>query len=573
MLSNSVVAAALAGAYVVALVLALNPTVPLTPHDVRPLVTSVGLYYAAHLTVVAYALLVARQLLSRELFSPAWISVGVLVWMGAIASGVGAALMWRNLATFALVLDPAAAQALRRGGLVLAAASVMFIATAFVRWNAPHARLTWSSLLLMIMAGSVALPLALRGHVLPPVLEARPLDASPESGPPERRSHVTIIAVDAGSLDFITSATAEGRLPNFGRLLDAGAVRHLATLNPTSAEAVWAAVATGKFPQKNGVHSAGVYRVAGNTPGDSPPGVPLHLLPEYCFAHGLVRLGFLVEEPHSSSTLRTRTLWSILGGYGISVGVVGWPLTLPAPAVRGFLVSDSYHRIAQMPSGIENPSTVYPPALLAEAGAAMEAAVALDEGREESPERVDRIYDGVTQALSSARPTQLVTTRYQSLDAIGHHFLRFATPSDFGDVTDEERRSMGGVLERHYAIVDEAIGRAMAVIGPDDLLLVVSGYGMVPLAFGKRLLERLIGDPELSGTHETAPDGFLIAYGPPVQRGRAQARASVVDVVPTVLYFLGLPIGRDMDGFARTDVFKPSFLQDRPITYIPTYDR
>ena len=56
-------------------------------------------------------------------------------------------------------------------------------------------------------------------------------------------------------------------------------------------------------------------------------------------------------------------------------------------------------------------------------------------------------------------------------------------------------------------------------------------------------------------------------------RGRLTSRASVVDVVPTVLYFLGLPIGRDMDGYARTDLFKPSFTEERPITFIPTYDR
>src|SRR5262249_13707046 len=158
-------------------------------------------------------------------------------------------------------------------------------------------------------------------------------------------------------------------------------------------------------------------------------------------------------------------------------------------------------------------------------------------------------------------------------DSLGHYFLRSGMPSDFGDVTDEERRRLGSVLERHYALVDDAIGRAIAALGPDDLLLVVSGYGMEPLAFGKRLLERVIGDPDVSGTHEGAPDGFLIAYGGAVARGRHQVRASVVDVVPTVLYFLGLPIGRDMDGYARTDLFRAALTDERPIAFIPTYER
>ena len=179
---------------------------------------------------------------------------------------------------------------------------------------------------------------------------------------------MTVIAIDGASLDLITSATAEGRLPNFGRILDAGAVRHLATLHPTSAEAVWAAVATGKLPQKNGVRSSAIYQLAGG-------GGAVQLLPDYCFAHGLERFGFLVEQSHTSATLRTRTLWSILSTEGFTVGVVGWPLTQPAPVVRGYVVGDTYHRVALTALGIDDPSAIYPPELQLEALAAMESAM------------------------------------------------------------------------------------------------------------------------------------------------------------------------------------------------------
>jgi hypothetical protein len=112
----------------------------------------------------------------------------------------------------------------------------------------------------------------------------------------------------------------------------------------------------------------------------------------------------------------------------------------------------------------------------------------------------------------------------------------------------------------------------MARLGPDDLLLVVSPFGMEPLSPGKRVLELAVGNRSISGTHERGPDGFVLAFGPPVAPGRP-ARASVVDIAPTVLYFLGLPVGRDMNGFARTDLFKPAFTGERPVTYIPTYGR
>ena len=575
MFSNSMAAATIATAYVIVLVLDLNPALPLHPLRLAPLVATVGLFYAVHLTVIFYILLVLRQLLAREVFSPAWVSVGVLVWLIAMAAAAGALLMWRNLWTFALVLDTATADALLGSAIMLAAAALLCVGLALLRRNAPGARAVWATLLVVFAAGSVAAPLALRGRGTPSVLEARPIDATLEMTRNERSARVIVIAIDAGSLDLITSATAEGRLPNFGRILDAGAVRHLATLHPTSPEAVWAAVATGKLPQKNGVRSAGIYQIAGG-------GGSLQLLPDYCFAHGLERFGFLVEQPHTSATFRTRTLWSILSTDGFSVGVVGWPLTQPAPVVRGYIVSDNYHRVALTPSGIDDPSAVYPPELQADALAAMESAIAdsspvgtasLGIADHEAPARTDRIYDRIAMTMAHAKPAQVTLTRYQSLDPIGHSFLRYAIPSEFGDVTDDERRRLGPVLERHYAIIDEVIGRAMASLGPDDLLLAVSGYGMQPLGFGKRLVERFIGDPEVSGTHEAAPDGFLMAYGASVAKGRQQARASVVDVVPTILYFLGLPIGRDMDGYARTDLFQTAFTEEHLITFIPTYDR
>ena len=114
------------------------------------------------------------------------------------------------------------------------------------------------------------------------------------------------------------------------------------------------------------------------------------------------------------------------------------------------------------------------------------------------------------------------------------------------------------MLDDYYGVLDAMVGRLYTTMGPDDLVLVVSSHGMEPLTPLKRVLERLFGDPSMSGTHERAPDGFVMAFGPAVRDARPD-RGSVADITPTILYFLGLPIGRDMDGTARTDFFEPSF--------------
>src|SRR5207248_500474 len=91
MLSNSLLAGLLATSYVLALVLLLNPALPLNPVRLLPIVTTVGLFYAVHFVVACYVALVVRQLVGRELFSPAWVSIAVVAGLGAVAAFAAAA--------------------------------------------------------------------------------------------------------------------------------------------------------------------------------------------------------------------------------------------------------------------------------------------------------------------------------------------------------------------------------------------------------------------------------------------------------------------------------------------------
>jgi len=579
MLTNSIVAGGLATTYVLVVVLQLNPALSLHPARVMPLVTTVGSFYAIQLTILSFTILFVRSLLTRGVASPAWISVGVQVWLSALASAGGAGLMWANLATFVRVLDERTVTTMNSGAATLALCSFCLLLLAYARRTfGREARWTWAAVLVVVVGTSVVVPVALRGAG-----ETSPVGGPPPSAaivedaaPAAPGSRLRVLAIDAGSLEFIARATAEGRLPNFGRILDRGAVMHLATIHPTSAEAVWAAAVTGKLPLENGIRSAGIYDLRYGSDA-------VQLLPNYCFAYQLVRFGFLVERPHTSATLRAQPLWSVLSAHGISVGVVAWPLTEPPPPVRGYVVSDTYLREpAPLSHALRSPG-VSPETVRAAVGRALEdpadasgavpAAMTPLQVRDRTAGRIDRASDRVARELDALFRPQVTFTRYQSLDPIGHYFLRYATPSVFGDLPDEEHRSLAAVLERHYRLIDEAIGRAIEALGPDDLLLVVSGFGMEPMGIGKRILERAIGDPDLNGTHDAAPDGFLMAYGSQVAPGRLITRASIVDLAPTILYVLGLPIGRDMAGFARTDLFQREFTDEYPITFIPTYER
>jgi predicted AlkP superfamily phosphohydrolase/phosphomutase len=56
-----------------------------------------------------------------------------------------------------------------------------------------------------------------------------------------------------------------------------------------------------------------------------------------------------------------------------------------------------------------------------------------------------------------------------------------------------------------------------------------------------------------SGMHR--PNGLLVARGPGIRSSVIQ-RAEIVDLAPTILYAMGIPVPRDMDGKVLTDLFE-----------------
>ena len=561
MLTNSVLAGALGAAYLTVLVLQLNPEVPLLSASTWRWFATLGMFYGVPLAVTCYVLMVAREFFALTGMSPGWASVSVLAWLSAAAAASAAVLMWLNVQGLAATLDESSIRRMTAGAIATAvsAAVLLLIAIAHYSFGRRGSRVG-GALFVLAAVGSVALPLAARGRGTTgtPAVRTGPASVrAPAAGP-----RVSMLLLDGASLDYILPRVAEGRLPNFAKLLETGASLDLATIRPTQPDPVWAAVATGMYPSKNGVRSAVAYFARGDERA-------IDLLPDHCFSHALVHLGFVREQAVSSIAWRARPFWSILSDAGIPVGIVRWPLTYPAQAVQGFVVSDRFHELLgsmfEFDERVAYPSDALPVAR----GAFTDGSETPGAAPPTSDDR-DRFYSKAMRDLRGGFDVRVTALRYQSVDSAGHRYFRYAQPRSLGDVSDEERRRHTQALAAAYAYLDAEIGAALESLVPGDLLLVVSGFGMQRLNPAKQRIGRLLGDPDVTGTHERAPDGFLLAYGSAVARGR-HLRGSVVDVAPTLLYFLGLPVGRDMDGYARADLFTREFTAERPIAFIPTY--
>lgn len=71
---------------------------------------------------------------------------------------------------------------------------------------------------------------------------------------------------------------------------------------------------------------------------------------------------------------------------------------------------------------------------------------------------------------------------------------------------------------------------------------------------------------KLSGVHRM--DGILLVQGPHIRQNAVIEGANIIDVAPTILYALGMPIPSDMDGKTLKDVFEEGHTRRTQIEYI-----
>jgi predicted AlkP superfamily phosphohydrolase/phosphomutase len=99
-----------------------------------------------------------------------------------------------------------------------------------------------------------------------------------------------------------------------------------------------------------------------------------------------------------------------------------------------------------------------------------------------------------------------------------------------------------------------------------DLLLMPKGFSHV--AFGESEFgSNLVFGPTLGHTGHHRMNGMLILHGPQVKPRFVVERANIVDLAPTILYLLGCPIPKDMDGRVLSEAFQDDFLQAHAISY------
>lgn len=507
-----------------------------------------------------------------------------LPWFASLtflALAAAAGLFWLNVVSYRHSVPAESLRGLVGSCAALTAGALVMVAVGVDALLFPlRSRGVAAALVVLAAAGGVILPMALRPATAAP---PAPVPLAAETVAPLRR--VWLIGLDGLGPEQVRDGVATGSLPAFGQALRRGAGGPLATLRPTQGPPVWTTIVTGRRPRDHGVKSFATYRLWGSD-------TVFDILPRGAFVGFLERAGLVSTTAVTSASRRRRALWNALNAFGIPTGVVRLWGTFPPERVQGFMLSNYFHLMHREPARAGE--SLHPRDLLPEVQARVVEPAEVDPAlvsefvdasvevpgdrlpwRRELVERAlapDLTYQRAGAVLKAAYDPPFYATYFYGLDVVGHAFLRYAQPDRFGNVRPDEVRRYGRVVDRYAALLSQWVGEAMRSLRPGEVLVVVSGYGMEPLPLWRRVTEALRGDAFRSGTHAGAPDGFFIAVGDGVKPGAAPYEASILDVAPTILYLMGLPVARDMEGRVLTEILDDEFARAHPVTFIPSYE-
>lgn len=372
-----------------------------------------------------------------------------------------------------------------------------------------------------------------------------------------RRRRILLIGWDAADWKVINPLLDAGEMPFLRSVIERGVMGNLRTQHPVLSPMLWTSIATGKRPWKHGIL------------GFAEPAPDLRSV-----------------RPVSSLSRRTKALWNILGQQGLRSNVIGWWPTHPVEPINGIMVSNHYQH-ATGPIGQPwplPPGSVHPPELARQfAGirlhpnevdaeqllAFVPGAAAVDQDSDHRIASIVKILaenTSVHMAASHAMQANdwdLTAVYYDAIDHFCHGFMKYHPPRR-AHIPAADYELYRDVVKTAYRYQDLMLGGLLRQAGEEATVIIVSDHGFHPDHNRPLAIPHQPAGPAI----EHRDYGIVVMAGPGIRRDDIVHGASQLDITPTILALLGLPVGADMDGRPLTQVFI-----DAPrIETIPSWD-
>jgi uncharacterized membrane-anchored protein len=551
---------ALGGALLAGLIFFLNPDLPFGAASVARGTAVYAALGALAGLAATFPFLRRRRARARR----------ALPWLLTLVLAAAAVAVWTHASRFAFFLPPGINVRMIKAAVLLSLAALIAFYTALLhslhrRRYGPRSRLVFA-----LLAAAALYVMVERREAFRPPPARSPRPSMVES---QERPRLLVVGIDGATLDALLPAAGGGRLPFLDEVIRGGAYGRLSTLAAERRTALWTTLATGKYPYRHGVVAERVYPAPWLAPGAT-----LELLPA---GIGFARWGTFGARPRRADATdrRVLALWEILPRLGVPCGVVGWPGSDP--------VDGAGARFALAERFFEDPAAAgaaAPPELRERARLfrprADDVAAAFGPGFGDPPPPEARA--ALAADLWRESLTRFLLEQHRDLGAVFLQLdgLAAASRRDFGGfwaarhegVQDEAYQRSAERLEAYYAHLDGFLAALWRDTPPPRILAVVSAYGVSPPSGARRAWGELWGRPALAGGFGGAPDGLLVLYGDGIRAPSLLTGARLVDLAPTLLYSLGAPVARDLDGRVLTSAFDRPHLARRPLSFLPSYE-
>ncbi len=361
----------------------------------------------------------------------------------------------------------------------------------------------------------------------------------------DRTKKIMFIGIDALDWEFLDRLLAEEVVPNFMKLKQNGVSIQVNTNDIGGSAVYWTTIATGQLSSKHGIKN------------------------------------FIMRDPVSkrrvpvtSNMRKSKAFWNIFSENDISVGIIGWYVSWPAEEVNGFMIS-SYFGIKdkQQPTWkgtiYENtPHMAYPEELGKEVNGYIQTAekrYLKNLGRIIKPSELNMNYGVVPETkwafladeifheaginLYPKKKPQVFAVYLEGVDVVGH---RFTFPKKARQRATNQR--FGNVQRKYYLYMDEILDQYIAMADNNTIIIVAADHGL------------------MRGHHTN--NGVFMISGPGIKRNvRSSKPINLTDIVPTMLYIMGLPVAKNMDGDVCVEAFEDEFLEKNKIQYIRSYGK
>ncbi len=497
-----------------------------------------------------------------------------LPWAVTFVLGGAAAFCWIHASHYAYFLPGGINVRLIKAAILLSASALVCFYTALLHSvaNRPYGRRSRLAFWLLAVF-SVVVTCERRLAYSPP--KSPPY--SPESAlldplPPSTR--LLVVGIEGATLDAILPLKEQGSLPFFSRLIEGGSSARLTSLRPNHQGSLWTTLSTGKLPYKHGI-LASKRRQAPLLGGEAllelSPVSPLNL-----FAHL-----WGASLPVDAGQLKTLQLWKLLAHLDVPVGVVGWPLSSPLeppePDGLQFLLADRYFYDAKAtrtawPAEIGDRARLFrlrtadlDPALLESFGTPPAKGVA-------SAVAEDLWRSSLTSFfLDQTESAEVVFLKLPGLRKVTTLYFGGFLAAEFEGKQRAPYEDAALAIRAYYSWLDSMLAALWEQQG-SGIIAVVSAHGAESSTGWRWLRAEFSQRRSLKADFHRSPDGVLLLYGEGVKAQTRLRTAELVDVTPTLLFALGLPIARDLDGRVLRDAFDPAFLTRQPLTFVPSYE-